>query len=175
MILTFQSFLSKVLITPQPDIWQIQATALDLRIGTKLYYPDTKEEIELVPGVQFSLLPGVHVLLQTLEHVTLPSDVIGVVYPRSSTNRKGITVDMTGIVDAGYAGHLMVPVTNLTSKEVLFYPGERIASLVFQQVEVPVEVRESKYHDGGIAAKPDKEEEMRKLTDGSLFYEKTKQ
>src|SRR5690606_32738389 len=111
-------------------------------------------------------------LIQTLEKVTLPNDIVGIVYPRSGTNRKGITVDMTGIVDPGYSGHLMIPESNLSGRTVRFLPGERIAQIVFQRVEKPTEGRLSKYHEGDMAAKPDKEEELAALKDGSLFSEK---
>lgn len=173
MIITKQKYLVEVGIMPKPDDWQINEAALDLRIGMKLFCPVNGQEVILQPGQKFALNSKEHYLIQTLEKVTLPNDIVGVVYPRSGTNRKGVTVDMTGIVDPGYSGHLMIPVTNMMGKTVHFYPGERIAQIMFHRTEqVPESVRESKYHEGDIAGKPDKEEETRLLHSGELLKTK---
>jgi deoxycytidine triphosphate deaminase len=173
MILPKEKYLAEVKIEPAPDKWQINGAALDLRVGRKLYFPETGEYIDVQPGNKIVISPRSHFLIQTLEKVTLPADIVGVVYPRSGTNRKGITVDMTGIVDPGYSGNLMVPVSNLMDTAVEFYAGERIAQIMFERMEHVTEVRESKYHGGEIHAKPDKEEELQMLKDGSLFATKT--
>lgn len=172
MILTSTQFLSEVKIEPTVDAWQVNPAALDLRIGVKIYRPVSGQEVILQPGHKLTINSKEHFLIQTLEKVTIPLDVVGVVYPRSGTNRKGITVDMTGIVDPGYSGHLMIPVTNMMGKAVHFYPGERIAQIMFHRMEMTAEMKQSKYHESGMAVKPDKEEELRMLQDGSLFSAK---
>lgn len=172
MIITRESYLEEVGIVPKPDVWQINAAALDLRVGLKIYRPVNEREDILSPGKYITIGAKEHFLIQTLEKITLPNDIVGVVYPRSGTNRKGITVDMTGIVDPGYSGHLMIPVTNTMSRAVKFYVGERIAQIVFQRVEKPTEGRVSKYHESDMAAKPDKEEELNLLKSGELVQAK---
>lgn len=173
MILTSDSYLREVAITPAPDKWQVNAAALDLRIGTKIFRPHSGKEEELTPGKKLAINCKEHYLIQTLEKVTLPNNVVGVVFPRSGTNRKGITVDMTGIVDPGYSGHLMIPVTNMMPATVHFLPGERIAQIVFYRTEqVPDSVRQSKYHEGDMQAKPDKQEELELLQTGALMQTK---
>ena len=173
MIITKEVYLKEVGIEPAPDVYQINEAALDLRIGMKIYRPATGREDLLSPGKYITINSKEHFLIQTLEKVTLPKDIVGVVYPRSGTNRKGITVDMTGIVDPGYSGHLMVPVTNMMGRSVKFYVGERIAQIMFHRTEqVPESVRESKYHEGDMAAKPDKAEEQRLLESGELVNAK---
>ena len=173
MIVTSNKYLEEVGITPKPDAWQINFAALDLRVGVKIYRPVSGQEMILQPGQRLAINSKEHFLIQTLEKVTLPNDIVGVVYPRSGTNRKGITVDMTGIVDPGYSGHLMIPVTNMMNKTVFFYPGERIAQIMFHRTEAVAEsVRESKYHESGMQAKPDKEEETKLLESGELFTAK---
>jgi dCTP deaminase len=76
----------------------------------------------------------------TLEKVHIKSNTLmGVLYPRSSVNRRGLAVDLTGIVDTGYEGQLMIPIHNTTSMQVIrLYPGERICQLVFERLEQPV-------------------------------------
>ncbi len=171
MILNSKTYLAEVGIVPSVDKWQVNGIALDLRIGTTIYRSETKTEEEIGEhGVIIHYKE--HFLIKTLEKVTLPNNIMGVVYPRSGTNRKGITVDMTGVVDPSYSGHLMIPVTNMMRSPVQFHRGERIAQIVFERCEAVEEVRESKYHNGTIAAKPDKQEELEALINGSLFASK---
>lgn len=172
MIITKETYLEEVGIVPKPDLWQINVAALDLRVGLKIYRPTSEREDLLSPGGFVVINSKEHFLIQTLEKVTLPNSITGVVYPRSGTNRKGITVDMTGIVDPGYSGHLMIPVTNMTGRTIKFYVGERIAQIMFHRVETPLGGRESKYHESGMAPKPDKEEELNLLKSGELVKAK---
>lgn len=172
MIVTKETYLEEVSIVPKPDIYQINAAALDLRIGAKIYRPVNGREDIIGSDRPITINSKEHFLIQTMEKITIPNDMIGVVYPRSGTNRKGITVDMTGIVDPGYSGHLMIPVTNMMQKTVKFYPGERIAQIVFQRVEKPTEGRVSKYHEDEMAVKPDKAEELELLKSGQMFRDK---
>lgn len=173
MIITKEAYLKEVSIEPTPDEFQINEAALDLRIGLKIYRPATNREDLISPGRYITINSKEHFLIQTLEKVALPNNIVGVVYPRSGTNRKGITVDMTGIVDPGYSGHLMIPVTNMMGRSVKFYVGERVAQIMFQRVGGIVNtLRPSKYHESDMAAKPDKEEELRQLESGELVNNK---
>lgn len=174
MIITKDKYLIEVGILPKPDIWQSNTAAMDLRIGLEIYNPNTKETFKFTPGDYITINPGEHFLIQTLEKITLPNNIVAVVYPRSGTNRKGITVDMTGIVDPGYSGHLMIPVTNtMKNRPVLFLVGERIAQIVFTRTETINEnIRESKYQNSSMEAKPDKQEEKELLMNGDLIRNK---
>jgi deoxycytidine triphosphate deaminase len=77
---------------------------------------------------------------------------MAVLYPRSSTNRKGLSLDLTGIIDAGYEGQLLLPVRNNTrSQTVRLYPGERLCQIVFEELKHSVDdQRLSKYHQKDI-------------------------
>ena len=68
-------------------------------------------------------------------------------YPRSSTNRKGLSLDLSGIIDAGYEGQLVLPIRNNTrSQTVRLFPGERMCQVVFEELKTAVTPRPSKYH-----------------------------
>ena len=177
MIVPRNKFLEEVKIVPTPDSYQANIAAVDLRVGRKIYWPASQTENELVgEGQPLIIQPGVHFLIQSLEYFEIPDDMMAVVYPRSGTNRKGITVDMTGVVDPGYKGHLMIPVTNLLNVDVSFYPGERIAQICFHRIEKhDEELRESKYHNGGMEVKADKKYELDALMTGTLFREKVEE
>lgn len=93
------------------------------------------------------LQPGEHRVFRSNESVALDEHVMGIVYPRSSSNRKGLTIDMTGVVDPGYNGTLIIPVTNNSGSDIVINQGDRIAQIVFHRVEAPVEVIRSQYDE----------------------------
>lgn len=160
--------------SPSLDSFQVQAHAVDLRLGFTFLVPknwiitargrealnidhfDKKrpayfETIELEQGQIFELLPNEYVLVSTLESVKIPKDLMAILYPRSSTNRKGLSVDLTGIIDSGYEGQLVVPVRNNTnSQTVKLYPGERFCQIVFEKLETIIEAEKSRYHKKDI-------------------------
>lgn len=155
---------------PNLDSFQLQGHSVDLRLGftfmvPKTWHmtpdgrqaleithfdkpnPDHFDIIELEKGQYFELLPNEYILAGTLESLSLPDDLMGILYPRSSTNRKGLSVDMTGIVDAGYTGQLILPISNKKgSQTIRLYPGERLCQIVFEELSESVEHRKSKYH-----------------------------
>jgi dCTP deaminase len=164
----------KISFAPNLDKFQVQAHSVDLRLGFTFlipkvwkvthagreqihmdYFSDDKSEyfdiVELEKGQFFDLLPGEHILVSSLETITLPDDLMAVMYPRSSTNRKGISVDQTGIIDSGYSGQLVIPIRNNTqSQTVRLYPGERFCQIVFEKLTDRVNARKSRYHEKDI-------------------------
>jgi dCTP deaminase len=163
-----------VSFSPELDTFQLQAHSVDLRLGftflvpkswhmTKRgrealhmdYFAEDRPEyfdiVELEQGQFFDLLPGEHILVSSLEAVKIPHDLMAVMYPRSSTNRKGISVDLTGIIDSGYEGQLVIPVRNNTqSQTVRLYPGERFCQVVLERLDQSVDARKSRYHQRDI-------------------------
>lgn len=164
----------KLRFTPELDSFQVQAHAIDLRLGytfliarhwvfnqqgrIALQHDHLQggaahfDTIELEAGQVFDILPGENVLVSTLETIRMPDDVMANMFPRSSVNRQGLAVDLSGIIDAGYEGSLLIPVRNNNlSNVVRLYPGERFCQLTFMQLAEPVEVRQSRYHRRDIA------------------------
>ncbi|MFM2357602.1 MAG: hypothetical protein RJA61_339 [Candidatus Parcubacteria bacterium] len=163
-----------ITFSPNLDTFQLQAHAVDLRLGFTFLIPKrwhmtikgrealnmdhfSKEKaayydvIELEQGQHFELLPGEYVSVNTLESVKIPDDLMAILYPRSSTNRKGLSVDLTGIVDSGYEGQLTVPIRNNTSSQIIkLYPGERFCQLVFEELNQKIEIQKSRYHKKDI-------------------------
>jgi dCTP deaminase len=164
----------KISFDPALDSFQLQAHSVDLRLGFTFLVPKSwhvtkagreslhidyfalqKNEyfdvVELEQGQFFDLLPGEHILVSSLESIRVPDDLMAVMYPRSSTNRKGISVDLTGIIDSGYEGQLVIPVRNNTQYQtVRLYPGERFCQIVFERLSHDVEARKSRYHQRDI-------------------------
>lgn len=152
MMLVLNTILKKVKFDPPLDSFQTRPHAIDLRL---------QDTVTLKPGERF--------LCKSLEWVSLPLDVAASVFPRSSMNRRNLTVDMTGVVDAGYEGNLIIPITNnakVTTVKLL--RGERVASMVFWELNMLAEKVQSKYHGGPGNYVPDKADEEKYLVDGDL-------
>jgi dCTP deaminase len=153
---------------PALDEFQLQAHSIDLRIGftfivpktwlltpagreaLKVSYGEDKkffDVVELEPGQYFEVLPGEFIGIATLERIKIPHGLMGVLYPRSSINRRGLSVDLSGIIDAGFEGNLLVPVRNSTTSQVIrIYPGERFCQIVLEDLSSPVVKTRSRYH-----------------------------
>lgn len=150
--------------TPAIDALQLRPHSIDLRLSSTFHVPrrSTDEEsgrhatnlhhhaihhghlayydpVELEPGQYFDILPGESVLGFSHEEIDFASpELMGELFPRSSVTRRGLAIDLTGIVDAGYKGRLMLPIRNTTSAQVIrVYPGERIGQLVIERLEEP--------------------------------------
>jgi dCTP deaminase len=159
---------------PGLDQFQLQEHSVDLRLGytfmlPKMWHMTPKgresldithfdkrnheyfDVIELEQGQYFELLPQEYILVSTLEAIKMPNNLMGVLYPRSSTNRKGMSLDLTGIIDAGYDGQLVLPIRNNTrSQAIRLFPGERLCQVVFEELANEVAPRPSKYHQKDI-------------------------
>lgn len=185
-VITKQQILERIAkdnikISPSLDEFQIQAHAIDLRLGftflipkawhmtergreaysidpLKDHGPEYFDVVELEQGQYFELLPQEYVLVSTFETIKIPNDLMAVLYPRSSVNRKGLSVDLTGIIDSGYEGPLTLPIRNNTrSQTIQLHPGERICQVVFQELSHPVEARQSRWHMKDVVDKGKKE------------------
>jgi len=186
---------------PNLDQFQVQAHAIDMRLGYTFLLPkswhltdrgrealridhfdknrqDYFDVIELEQGQYFELLPNEYVLASTLESIKVPNDLMAILYPRSSTNRKGLSVDLTGIIDSGYEGQLVIPVRNNTGSQVVkLYPGERFCQMVFEHLDETIDAENSRYHnkdivDGFIRLKDEKKrrdlEEIEYVSKGKI-------
>jgi dCTP deaminase len=185
---------SKLKFNPALDSFQIQENAIDLRLGFTFIIlkkwqitpkgrevsknndlsntePSNFQTIELEEGQYFELLPNEYILASTLESISLPNDVVGTLYPRSSVNRRGISIDLSGIINAGYEGYLILPIRNNSSSEIArLYPGERICQIMLHQLKESVSHTESKYHktDPALGPKRDKTTEISLILKGKI-------
>jgi len=179
---------------PNLDSFQLQEHSVDFRLGYTFMIPkmwhmtpqgresldithfdkrnhEYFEVVELEQGQHFDLLPQEYVLISTLESIKIPTDLMAVLYPRSSTNRKGLSLDLTGIIDAGYEGQLILPIRNNTrSQAVRLYPGERICQIVFEELKEAVIPRQSKYHQKDIieGVQTEKKDEVDLILQGDM-------
>ena len=188
---------------PELDKFQIQPHALDLRLGYKFLIPrnwmvdetgrrainvaiddvdahrEQFDEVQLQPGQYFDLLPNEFVIATSLEKIEINAmNLMAILFPRTSTNRRGINLSLSGIIDTGYKGHLIFPMKNEAGDQVIrIYPGERVCQVIFQELNESLTPEEAnlhgmtaaKYTDSGSPSfKLDKDDERQLLIQGKL-------
>lgn len=82
--------------------------------------------------------PGGHAPIHTGIAVHIPIGHVGLIHPRSGLAAKhGITVlNAPGTIDAGYTGEVQVLLHNTSDQTFWVAPGDRIAQLIVQRVEL---------------------------------------
>ena len=101
------------------------------------------------------LKPLERVLIPTGLFIELPEGYEAQVRPRSGLAwKQGITcLNTPGTIDADYRGEIKIILINLSNEEQVINPGDRIAQLVFQQVQKgkwqEVEILEQTERDQG--------------------------
>lgn len=128
-----------------------------LRKGVK-----TEELASFVEGADtqadVSIEPGAYYLMQTVESVNTPLDLMPMVYPRSSLFRAGILFLATK-TDPGYAGKLTFGLTNLSPFPVRLQMGARVCNMVFYTIEGET-VSYRGQHQGGRVTPQDVERQV---------------
>jgi dCTP deaminase len=133
----------------------IQPSSIDIRVDSRFRvfhnarYPyidvrqpmeDLTELVEVDEGEAFILHPGEFVLGQTLEHVSLPDDLVARLEGKSSLGRLGLLIHSTaGFVDAGFSGNLTLELSNVANLPLTIYQGMPIGQISFMRMDGPVE------------------------------------
>jgi dCTP deaminase len=114
---------------------------------------DNTEKIDIKDNEPFIIHPGEFVLAQIKERIKIPADLAAYVDGRSSLGRIGLVVHVTsGFVDPGFAGNLVLEMTNVGKMPIAIHPGMRICKLVLFKLssaaERPYYMRkDAKYHE----------------------------
>ncbi len=99
--------------------------------------------------------PGQYYLVQTVEEVNTPLDLMPLVHTRTSLFRAGILL-LNSKTDPGYKGKLTMGLTNLSPFAVKLQMGARICNIVFHKIKGKT-VKYRGQHQGGRVS-PHKEE-----------------
>ncbi|MCL4366544.1 dCTP deaminase [Patescibacteria group bacterium] len=121
-------------------------------VETKLvaeYLEDKKIQKEIV------IKPGQYYLVQTVESVNTPLDLMPIVHTRTSLFRAGLLL-LNSKTDPGYKGKLTMGLTNLSPFAVKLQMGARICNIVFHKIKGKT-VKYRGQHQGGRIS-PKKEE-----------------
>ena len=77
----------------------------------------------------------------TYERVTLPDDLVARIEGKSSLGRLGLLIHSTaGFIDAGFAGHITLELSNVANLPITLYPGMKIGQVSFLQMTTPADV-----------------------------------
>ncbi len=145
-----QNRIERGFITIDPfDPKFIQPNSIDIRLGDHfVWYEDSDDVID--PYEQDSVLshvnekhaeyidvpPGMFLLAETYECISLPDDIVATIEGKSSIARLGIALHQTGgWIDAGFAGTITLEISNANRRPVRLYAGMAIGQLVFYATE----------------------------------------
>jgi dCTP deaminase len=105
---------------------------------------ESKDLWETVEGDTYRLEPRAFVLAHTLERVTLPSDLVGLVEGRSSFARVGVSIHVTAPkIDPGFAGTITLEMFNFRNVTVELRAGvDRPAQLMLLRISTPLHATE---------------------------------
>lgn len=127
----------------------IQPNSVDIRLGNDFVWYDECDEI-IDPYDRGSIEshfhqktadfidipPGMFLLAETFETITLPEDVVATIEGKSSIARLGITLHQTGgWIDAGFSGTITLEICNANQRPVRLHAGMPIGQLVFYSTE----------------------------------------
>jgi dCTP deaminase len=106
----------------------------DFRVGDR-YQDHRYGEVTKITDKGFTLLPGMAVVVETLEEVEFPISLFGVIVPKVSLLHDGIS-NTTSKIDPGYRGRLYITIFNLGMRPITLVRGRKICSLlVFRTAE----------------------------------------
>ncbi|MCS6788486.1 MAG: dCTP deaminase [Aigarchaeota archaeon] len=122
----------------------VRENGLDLRIGEEIARLRPVEEVldtmdgdvnrfyQIERGSSFVIRPREHVLLHTVEFVSMPKDLMGFVNLRSTFARLGLSIPPT-IIDADFEGQLTIEMVG-GEFPVRLHAGQRFLHVVFAKL-----------------------------------------
>ncbi len=134
----------------------IQPAGVDLRLDKiyrikksgELYIsgrkpPEVKEEVSKI----YKINPNEYCLCSTVEIINMPRDLVGIILPRSTLFRIGLSL-RTALIDPGYKGRLILGLKNETSHEIKLERFSRICQVIF--IKTKITEGYSGQYQGGI-------------------------
>jgi dCTP deaminase len=137
------------------DPADVQPSSIDLHLGSDFQvfrnsrYPyidpareqaGLTERVDASPEEPFVLHPGEFVLGTTVEHITLPDDIVARLEGKSSLGRLGLLIHSTaGYIDPGWSGRLTLELSNVANLPIVLTPGMKVGQISFSQMTTPVD------------------------------------
>ena len=158
----------------------LQPASIDLRLGNSRYVYNIgsyslgnaieQEDIVRETFEQLTLPHGDTAFVGLYERISIPQDMMGIVFPRSSITRLGVRIQ-TVYMNPGYVGIMPLTINNNMGVPLTLKPGKRVAQLVlFSLDEMPnrtyKNIDESKYYSENVeASRLHTDHELRELID----------
>lgn len=128
MILSAQSIRQRGIFTPFCE--RTREHGMTYGLGPAGYDVRVSEEIALGPGG--------YSLASTIEHFTMPNDVLGKVADKSTWARLFLAVQNT-IIEPGWRGYLTLELSNHSNRPIIIPKGAPIAQIVLHLLDQPTE------------------------------------
>ncbi|EAJ1119950.1 dCTP deaminase [Campylobacter lari] len=110
---------------------------------------DIYQEIDLAKG--YELKPKEYLYSSSVEKVTIPKNMCGIILPRSSFARIGLILPISSYANPGYVGNLPIVIFNASNSVIKIPPYIRIMQLLFCEIKgEAIEYKhqeDSKYHN----------------------------
>ena len=146
----------RIIVEPFDDSC-VQPASLDIHLARSFqvfeywkypHYIDLRQpldtlsrEVEIDDTDYFSLQPSQFVLGSTMEHITIPNDIMGRLEGKSSLGRVGLLIHATaGYIDPGWRGTLTLELYNVSPMPIHLYPGMKISQISFHRLTTPAEL-----------------------------------
>lgn len=155
------------------ELMNPEGVGMDLRLGTvhkiirggAFIEGDSEQVLGNRKGVETKQVkkdwivvkPGEYYLVQTVESINTPLDLMPIVHTRTSLFRAGILL-LNSKTDPGYQGKLTMGLTNLSPFPVRLQIGARICNIIFHKIQGKT-TRYRGQHQGGRVS-PHKEEQQ---------------
>jgi dCTP deaminase len=126
------------IFTPNPYNTVVDPKNLDPRCLTEF-----KGDVCIIPPNSFALA-------RTIEHISMPDNVLAIVIGKSTYARCGLVLNCTPL-EPGWRGYVTLEVSNTTPLPALIYANEGIGQVLFFEGDEPSEAtyrsRSGKYQD----------------------------
>lgn len=96
----------------------------------------TDAGLDLFSADYYSFLPNERILVQTGIKLAIPDGFVGLIWDKSGVAKDGIHT-LAGVIDSGYRGEIKVTMVNLSQDIYHIAPGQKIAQLIIQRIELP--------------------------------------
>jgi len=139
----------------------VQPSGVDLRakaiyrlknggyLGVKNRQTPNVDIISNKVGEKIILEPNEFVLVETMEKVNMPNDLLALILPRSSLFRCGVSLH-TAVVDPGFIGTLTFGMKNMSDHSFELEIGSKIGQIVFEEVKGNEKLYNGKYQGGKV-------------------------
>jgi len=121
----------------------VEKTSLEAKLPTRAHAGDAG--LDLYANEYCSIAPYQQALVGTGIKMIIPYGYAGLIWDKSGLATQGITT-LGGLIDTGYRGEIKVIVKNLSEDIFNIVPGQKIAQILIQKVELP-EVEEGVIED----------------------------
>jgi len=104
------------------------------KLPTRAYKHDAG--LDLYSSDYYTIMPGERVRISNGIRLEIPAGYVGLVWDKSGISTKNGIHCIAGVIDSGYRGEMAVNVVNLSQDIYNIAPGQKIAQLLIQKIEM---------------------------------------